>query len=257
MEFNYTMSKKMYAYQTVAIIPAAGSGHRMNAGINKIWLPLAGCSILEYVLRTFQDLKTIDHIALATNETEVGEVSEFIHRTKGLISEKFSIVTGGKERQDSVAGGLNFFENWTGWHTRRKMVLIHDAARPLVTAELINIAIEQCLIYNAVGVAVPVKDTIKQVDEAGFVRETLDRSTLWAVQTPQVFDFELLSECYRQVSAFDHKFTDDCAVVEYCRHRVKLVEGSYENIKITTSEDLVLAEAIIRRRIADADRTGI
>ena len=112
----------MNAYQTVAIIPAAGSGRRMNSGINKIWLNIAGHSILEYVLRAFQGLKTIDHIALATNETEAPAILDFIHKTKELTPEKFSIITGGKERQDSVASGLNFFEHWTGWNAKRKMV---------------------------------------------------------------------------------------------------------------------------------------
>jgi 2-C-methyl-D-erythritol 4-phosphate cytidylyltransferase len=106
-------------------------------------------------------------------------------------------------------------------------------------------------------VAVPVKDTIKQIDRSGFVQLTPDRSTLWAVQTPQVFDFELLLSCYQRVSSLNRKFTDDCSVVEYCRYPVKLVEGSYENIKITTPEDLILAEAIIRRRAAGASRTGV
>lgn len=248
---------KMNNYQTVAIIPAAGSARRMNAGINKIWLPLVGKSILEHVLRAFQDCQAIAHTVLAVNFSEKQKITDFIHQSKEIDVDKFSIITGGDERQDSVACGLDFLINWAGWHAERKIVLIHDAARALITAELINIAIEQCLTYNAVGVAVPVKDTIKQIDGAGFVRLTPDRSTLWAVQTPQVFDFELLSGCYRQVTALNRKFTDDCSVVEYCGHRVKLVEGSYENIKITTPEDLVLAEAIIRRKTIGANRAGV
>jgi 2-C-methyl-D-erythritol 4-phosphate cytidylyltransferase len=242
-------------YQTVAIIPAAGNGHRMNAGVNKIWLPLVGRSILERVLRAFQDCQAIAHTAVVVNSSEKQKIVDFTNQNEEIDADKFTIITGGSERQDSVASGLDFFKNWAGWYAEREIVLIHDAARALVTSKIITTSIEQCLIYNAVGVAVPVKDTIKQIDSDGFVRLTPDRSTLKAVQTPQVFDFKLLSDCYQQVSKLNREFTDECSVVEHCGYPVKLIEGSYENLKITTPEDLAVAETIIRRR-GSANWTG-
>jgi 2-C-methyl-D-erythritol 4-phosphate cytidylyltransferase len=245
-------------YQTVAIIPAAGTGQRMNAGVNKIWLPLVGRSILEHILRVFQDCHAIAHTVVVVNSSEKQKIGDFIYQSEVIDAAKFTIIIGGSERQHSIARGLDFFESWAGWHTERKIVLVHDAARALVTPEIINNSIEQCLIFNAVGVAVPVKDTIKQIDADGFVRLTHDRSILRAVQTPQVFDFKILNNCYQQVSKLNRTFTDDCSIVEYCEYPVKLIEGSYENLKITTPEDLVVAETILRRRAQEsANRTGL
>ncbi len=245
----------MENYQVVAIIPAAGTGQRMHAGKNKIWLDLDGQSILEHIARLFQELKAISHVIFAINPDEVEKISHFIQKIEP-DSTKFSFVTGGTERQDSVGNCLAFLEHWSWRPNSKPLVLVHDAARALITSEVIRIAIEQCLIYNSVGIAVPVKDTIKQINPEGFVVQTLDRSTLFAVQTPQVFDFNLLSACYKQVSKLNRKFTDDCSIVEYCGHPVKLVEGSYENFKITTPEDLIMAETILRRR-KRANRSGI
>jgi 2-C-methyl-D-erythritol 4-phosphate cytidylyltransferase len=250
------MGEKMENYQVVAIIPAAGTGRRMHAGRNKIWLPLDGQSILEHIARLFQDLSCVHHIMLAVNPDEIEEINNFIQHHHELDAAKFSLVIGGSERQDSVGNCLTFLENWP-WHPNDKhLVLVHDAARVLLTPELVHLAIEQCLIYNSVGIAVPVKDTIKQIDSKGFVMQTLDRSTLFAVQTPQIFDFNLLNDCYRKVSKLTHKFTDDCSIVEYCGFPVKLVEGSYENFKITTPEDLIMAETVLRRR-KSANRSRI
>ncbi|HBE79802.1 MAG TPA: 2-C-methyl-D-erythritol 4-phosphate cytidylyltransferase [Firmicutes bacterium] len=250
------MGEKMVDYQIVAIIPAAGTGQRMNAGVNKIWLSLAGRSILELVLEVFQETNTIDHVVLVVNAAEEREITHLIEQNSKLNPEKFTIIHGGKERQDSVAAGIGYYQNWSGWATPHRMVLIHDAARALVTSNILEDAILACRTYQAVGVATPVKDTIKQIDTAGYVVATPERSTLWAVQTPQVFDFNLISDCYKKVVALNRNFTDDCAVAEYCGHRVKLVMGSYENFKITTPEDLIVAEAIVRRR-QDANRAGV
>jgi 2-C-methyl-D-erythritol 4-phosphate cytidylyltransferase len=246
----------MRNYQTVVIIPAAGTGQRMNAGINKIWLPLHGRNILEHVLKVFQGLDWIDHILLVVNEAEIHEIKNFIHQNSEVYPERVSVVTGGTERQDSISNGLKFFRNWPGWDTEKRIVMIHDAARALVTTEIIQNAFEACLIYQAVGVAVPVKDTIKLTDDKGFVVTTPKRSTLWAVQTPQVFDFDLIDLCYQKVATLNHKFTDDCSVAEYCGYRVKLLMGSYENFKITTPEDLIVAEEVVRRR-SDANRARV
>lgn len=136
------------------------------------------------------------------------------------------------------------------------MVAVHDAARALLTADLLATAVAAGQEYRAAALGVPVKDTIKQVGADGLVVATPERAALWMVQTPQVFDLDLLDQCYRKATAGGLRFTDDCGVVEYFGHPVKLVRGSYENLKITTPEDLLVAEAILRRR-KHADWTGV
>ncbi|MGE5606683.1 MAG: 2-C-methyl-D-erythritol 4-phosphate cytidylyltransferase [Bacteroidota bacterium] len=246
----------MKDYQVVAIIPAAGAGQRMNAGINKIWLPLFGEKILTHVLRVFCQSGSVDHIVLVVNDSEIAEIKAYLNEEWEQYLAKFSVVPGGRERQESVGNGLVYLQNWPGWFSERRIVAIHDAARPLITDRLLNIAIAECLIYNAVGVGVPVKDTIKRIDSSGFVESTLERDVLWAIQTPQVFDYDLIFDCYRQILNLKHTFTDECSIAEHCGRRVKLVQGSYENFKITTPEDLLLAEIIMRRRIG-ANRAGV
>ncbi len=255
--------------QVTAVIPAAGSGRRMNANINKIWLPLCGQSVLAHTLNIFLNSKFIDHIVLAVNQAETDDFAKFltaisandspnnhsgVSQNQGSIitrekSGRVSLVEGGAERQHSVANALQYLKSWSGWLDKaEKFVVIHDAARALLTIELLEKAILAGLQYKAVGVGVPVKDTIKQADNEGIVTATLERSRLWTIQTPQVFDFQLLVDCYEKVAGISPVFSDDCSVVEYCNYPVKLIAGSYENLKITTPEDLVVAEAILRKR---------
>lgn len=231
----------------MALIPAAGAGRRMNAGTNKIWLPLGGQSIAARTLDTFQRSKLISNIVLVVNEEEKEEIGRLVEPI-ATPGKEILLVTGGIERQDSVGNGLQFLKKWNGWKARRKLVVIHDAARALLSQDLLETAIKAALNFHAIGVGVPVKDTIKKVDQEGFVELTPDRSLLWAIQTPQVFDFDLISGCYDKVFGLDLKFSDDCGVAEYCGYRVKMVYGSYENLKITTPEDLVFAEAILGLR---------
>ncbi len=246
----------MKDFEVAVIIPAAGTGQRMKSGQNKIWFSLNGRSLLNIVLDVFLSWENFSKIVLAVNEKELSEVELFIKNNYPKSMEKLSIIKGGKDRQESVANGLIFLADWKGWSKQQRIVAIHDAARALLTKDIIDRAIEACLEFRAVGVAVPVKDTIKLIDREGFVANTPERATLWAVQTPQVFDFDLINSCHRKVADLDKRFTDDCSIAEYCGYKVKLVEGSYENIKITTPEDLSLAEAIIRRRVNE-DWTGI
>jgi 2-C-methyl-D-erythritol 4-phosphate cytidylyltransferase len=241
----------------VAVIPAAGSGRRMNANINKIWLPLCSQSVLEHTLNTFLSSALIDHLVLVVNPLEIGDFQRFL---SGIPSSptiavspeqisKISLVAGGEYRQQSVANAIKFLNSWSGWpDANHRLVVIHDAARALLTGGLLEKAIRAGLKWGAAGVGVPVKDTIKQVDADGMVISTPDRSRLWAIQTPQVFDFNLIHACYEQVADILPKFSDDCGIVEHCGHPVKLIEGSYENFKITTPEDLIFAEAILRAR---------
>lgn len=244
------------SFEVGAIIPAAGSGRRMNALVNKIRLPLLGRSILERALETFLSSKYIKIVVLTVRPSE----RDIIQSLTSIIAAKFDkevvLVDGGKERQQSVANGLNYLKSWRGWRSGKRLAAIHDAARPLLTPELLQQALMAGLEYGAVGIGVPLKDTIKQVDSNGMVIATPDRSSFWGIQTPQVFDLDLLFDCYQKVKRSGNLFTDDCGVVEYCGHAVKLIPGSYENLKITTPEDLILAEAILRRR-EDADRSGL
>jgi 2-C-methyl-D-erythritol 4-phosphate cytidylyltransferase len=251
-----------HSAQIVAVIPAAGSGRRMNANVNKIWLPLCGQTVLDHTLKVFQKSQSIDHIVLAVNQAEIRDFERFIQTNPvtgppseslaGISQREFagiSLVAGGAERQQSVANALQFLKSWPGWSNRsERLVVIHDAARALLTFELLERAISAGLEYKAAGVGVPVKDTIKQVNADGLVAATLDRSRLWAIQTPQAFHFDLILSCYEKVSRLPSNFSDDCGVVEYCGHPVKLIEGSYENLKITTPGDLIMAGAILRAR---------
>ncbi|MGE5606905.1 MAG: 2-C-methyl-D-erythritol 4-phosphate cytidylyltransferase [Bacteroidota bacterium] len=242
-------------FEVGAIIPAAGSGRRMNASINKIMLPLLGRSVLERTLETFLTSKFIKIVVLVIKAKEKVTLQNQTSRLASKFDKEIVLVAGGEERQESVANGLNYLKQWPGWKGQKRLVAIHDAARPLLTPELLKQSLLAGLEYGAVGIGVPVKDTVKQVDADGMVIATPDRAGLWGIQTPQVFDLGLLLECYQKACASGKIFTDDCGVVEYCGQPVKLILGSYENLKITTPEDLILAEAILRRR-ENADRPG-
>lgn len=239
-----------------AIIPAAGSGKRMAAGVNKIWLPLDGVPVLDHTLNVFQNSPLIDEIVLVVNQTELSKFKSFLAARREQYRIAVNLVVGGAERQDSVAEGLNFLWGQTAKGNSYGLVVVHDAARPLLTPELLAAVVEAGRESRAVALGVPVKDTIKYVEPDGLVVETPERSRVWAVQTPQVFDFKLLASAYQKAATGKLRFTDDCGVVEYFEHPVRLIMGSYENIKITTAEDLILAEAILGRR-KNADRTGV
>lgn len=249
--------EKVSLPKVAALIMAAGSGKRMNASKNKIWLTLNGRSLLEHTLETFQGSGLFDVIVIVANPSEIEELTAFLRESEFPSKSPIWLTAGGKERHHSVANGLFFLDGLEMWNeSTERLVAIHDAARALVTTDILTVAITEGWKHRAVGIAVPVKDTIKQSNFEGFVVSTPERSCLWAVQTPQVFDFNLISECYRKISSNQQVFSDDCGVAEYCGYPVKLIKGSYENIKITTPEDLIFAEAILRGRI-DADRARV
>ncbi len=243
------------SFEAGVIIPAAGSGRRMNVSLNKIMLPLLGRSVLERTLETFFASELIKIVVLAIKPEEKETLQNQIELMARKYGKEFVIVDGGEERQESVANGLEYLRCWTGWKVRKRLAAVHDGARPLLTPILLHQSLMAGAEFGAVGVGVPLKDTIKQVNQDGTVIMTPDRSSFLGVQTPQVFDLDLLLECYQKASLSGLSFTDDCGVVEYCGHPVKLIPGSYENLKITTPEDLILAEAILRRR-ENEDRTG-
>lgn len=240
----------------VAIIAAAGSGKRMGAAVNKIWLPLNGKPVLEHTLETFQQSPLVDRIVLVVNPAELEQFQEFLSEKRTGWKITVNVTAGGAERQDSVLNGLRYVTERLEMDPGRTLVAVHDGARALITSGQLENTVAAAYKHRAAGIGVPVKDTIKQVDAEGWIRYTPDRTLLWAIQTPQVFDLELLYHCYCEVSGSDRLFSDDCGVVEACGYPVKMVMGSYENLKITTPEDLAVAEAILRRR-EDADRTRV
>jgi 2-C-methyl-D-erythritol 4-phosphate cytidylyltransferase len=221
-----------------AIIAAAGSSRRME-GRDKLWTPLAGRIILARTIDVFEASPIIDNIVLVLNSERLDDVTKLCQQ-EGW-SKITSIVEGGMRRQDSVRSGLDSLAKLapaTQW------VMIHDGARPLVTPDILEAGLKMAQECYAAIAAVPVKDTIKQVQQ-GWISGTLDRSQLWAIQTPQVFSFPLIHHAY-QTAPHQQEFTDDAALLEHLGKRVAIFNGSYRNIKITTQEDLLIAEALIK-----------
>lgn len=221
-----------------AIIVAAGKGKRMGTKTNKVLLNINAKPILYYTLSVFESMKEIDEIILVVSKADLKYCKEEFIDKYGFKKIK-NIVEGGSERQGSVFNGLKAVTKPCD------IVLIHDGARPLIEEKTIIKGIEEAKIYKAVGIAVPVKDTIKEVDSNNFVVNTPDRKYLMAIQTPQIFDYNLIYNAH--LKAIDDGFsgTDDTVLVERIGSKVKLVEGSYKNIKITTPEDLLIAEALL------------
>jgi 2-C-methyl-D-erythritol 4-phosphate cytidylyltransferase len=223
---------------TGVVIVAAGSGKRMGANRNKLWLPLGGEPILAHTVRLFATHPEIAEVVLVVSERDQAEVLAWLrsHRYK------VTVTLGGAERQDSVRCGLSVLSPTCSY------VLVHDAARPFVTAEQISSIIRQVRRDQATIMAVPVKDTIKVVGATGIVESTPARESLWAVQTPQAFRLSLLREAHEAAVQAGKRGTDDAMLVEWLGQPVTVMQGSYENIKITTPDDLWLGEEILRRR---------
>lgn len=220
----------------MAVVLAAGKGKRMQAAVHKQYLMIREYPVLYYSLKCFEDCPWIDGIILVTGEGEIGYCRKEIVERYGF-RKVTAIVTGGKERYHSVYQGLQACGSCD-------YVFIHDGARPFVDGEILERGLETVRQCGACAAGMPVKDTVKIVDEEGFVIQTPDRSRVWNVQTPQIFRFPLVLEAYQKALAGDcSKITDDAMVVErYGNHPIKLYEGSYYNIKITTPEDLVIAD---------------
>ncbi|MDP4180158.1 MAG: 2-C-methyl-D-erythritol 4-phosphate cytidylyltransferase [Bacillota bacterium] len=220
-----------------AVIVAAGSGTRMKMDKNKMYLEICGEPVLARTLQVFQDCELINEIILVTNSSDIFFCKQHIIDRYGF-DKVGKIVAGGKERQNSVFNGLCELNENTG------IALIHDGARPFVDEEILKNSINAAREYGSTGVAVPVKDTIKITDEEAFVKDTPDRRTLWAIQTPQAFKYELIYNAHKKALEEGFIGTDDAVLVERMGYRMKLIMGSYFNIKITTREDLAFAEAI-------------
>lgn len=224
--------------KVTAIVPAAGKGKRMGGVIGKPYLLLGGKPILSYTLKTLNLSPEIQEIILVTRPEEVDYCEKEVVRRYNL-SKVAAVIPGGEERQDSVYQGLKYLKDIPD------LILIHDAVRPFLTERLIREVIKAASSFKAAIAAIPVRDTIKEVDKEGLVKKTIPRDNIWDIQTPQAFEYSLLRQAYEE--AFRHNFyaTDDAALVERCGYKVKIVSGAPENIKITLPGDLPLAEAIL------------
>lgn len=232
----------MYKNQYVsAIIAAAGMSNRMKSKINKQFIYINDKPILAHTLEKFETCKYIDEIIVVAKEDEINYCKkEIVKRYR--FNKVSKIVRGGKERQDSVYNGILALDERTG------IVISHDGARPFVKTENIVDSIEGAFKYNACVVGTPVKDTIKVVKNDQDIDCTPKRNFLWAAQTPQSFKKEIIMEGYRRAIEDDFVGTDDSVLVERLGIDVKMIMGSYENIKITTPEDIIIAESILKNK---------
>lgn len=216
-----------------AVIVAAGSASRMG-GIDKVMAPLGGEPMIARTVRAFQECDAITEIVVVTREDLLMPIS-------GLCADMDkvkAVVAGGKSRQESVNLGLNALSD------KVKLAAVHDGARPLITGQVIDRAVRAAHTYGAAAPAVPVKDTVKVV-QGGVVTSTPDRAALRAVQTPQVFDFDMLRGALKKAESDKAQVTDDCSAVERMGMSVKIVEGDERNIKVTTPMDLKIAEMLL------------
>lgn len=211
------------------VIAAAGSGRRMGAEGNKVLLPIHGKPMLQYSIECFDAMEDVTNVVVVTREVDLEPVQDLIKRLEPV--KPVQVVPGGAVRQQSVFLGLKALPADTEW------VIIHDGARPFLTADLVRRGLEAVREHRAVAIAVPVKDTIKRVREFQVV-DTPPRSELWAVQTPQIFSYELIMAAHERAEEQGITATDDCALVEELGHPVQIVPGEYGNIKVTTPEDL-------------------
>ncbi len=229
--------------RSAAIVLAAGQGKRMHSKIQKQYMMLREKPLLYYALNAFEKSE-VDDVIVVVGAGEIRFCRAHIIEKYGFTKVR-AVVEGGKERYHSVYQGIRAVENCD-------YVLIHDGARPLVDESMIASALDSVRTYQACVVGMPVKDTVKVVDDNGYSQSTPDRSKLWAVQTPQAFSFELVRGAYEKLFEKDEYqigVTDDAMVVEQMTgHRVKLIEGSYENIKVTTPEDVSVAEVFLQNR---------
>lgn len=225
-----------------AVIVAAGRGRRMGHTVPKQFLPLCGKPVIAHTLSRFEDASRVDGIVVVTPPGGEDETASSIVRRYGF-RKIASVVPGGSSRQESVRRGLDAL----GEDCR--VVLIHDAVRPMVDERMINQCIDAAEDVGAAAIAVRMTDTVKESDEAGMAVRTLERGRLWRVQTPQGFRLDLIREAHRRAEEDGFTATDDASLVERLGQPVKLVEGSLENIKITTPEDLLVAEAILGMRL--------
>ncbi|HLO47463.1 MAG TPA: 2-C-methyl-D-erythritol 4-phosphate cytidylyltransferase [Kamptonema sp.] len=222
------------------LIPAAGSGRRMGSDRNKLLLSLLGKPLLAWTLEVAEASKYITWIGIMGQPADFPDFQEIL--TNSPVTKPVLLIPGGITRQESVYNGLQALP------ATAERVLIHDGARCLATPDLFNRCAEALFKFRGLIAAVPVKDTIKVTDETGLVKDTPDRSQLWAAQTPQGFEVKLLKDCHAKGRQQGWEVTDDAALFEKCGLPVQIVQGEETNLKVTTPMDLAIAEFILRQR---------
>jgi 2-C-methyl-D-erythritol 4-phosphate cytidylyltransferase len=225
-----------------AILVAAGDSRRM--GFDKLFATIAGRPVIAHTIHAFERAACVDEIIVVAREDRHAEINAIVRDEN--FKKIQSLVPGGKHRQDSVRAGLGHLE------ATARYVAIHDAARPLITAEQIELVLEQCRLHAAASLAEPISDTLKHADSEFFVTSPVDRNQLYAMQTPQIFERQLIEDAYRAVYAENASVTDEVSAVERLGRKVILVPNKDLNFKITYPRDLALAEFVLTQRIEAA-----
>lgn len=227
-----------------AIVPAAGAGKRLGLGKNKAFVTIRGIPLLVLCLKMLAETRMVRRVIVVTRAWEIRETEMMLQKfqPRCFPDLDWQVAAGGKERQDSVANGLALITDTEGY------VAIHDGARPFAGTQVFARTFAKAKEYGAAIAAVPLKDTVKVIDNRGVVVSTPDRSSLCAVQTPQIFEVNVLRRGYDFLKEHPFAVTDDASLVEASGHPVAVAEGAYENIKVTTPEDLLLAEKILEKQ---------
>ena len=223
---------------TSAIIVAAGDSTRMGYKLSKQLIPLNGRAAIEYTLKAFQNCDEIDEIVVAARSTDIDDIAAIAFNFRKVSA----VLTGGATRMDSVRRGMRACDK------RVTHYAIHDGARVLITPKQIEKALAAAYECGAATLATPVTDTVKIIGDGGVILSTPDRSSLWAVQTPQVFEKELYKRAMDNAISTGLEVTDDCSMVEALGESVRIVKGDYSNIKLTTPVDITIAEALLAKR---------
>lgn len=219
-----------------ALIVAGGQGKRMGAGMNKVFLKLGAKAVLERTAEAFEKNSRIDEIVVVTRQEDIKAAKEILKSLKKIAV----IAESGAERQQSVYNGLRAASG--------DIVLIHDGARALISKAEIDAVIDDCVKYGAAALGVKCKDTLKSADENGFISGTIDRNTSYQIQTPQAFKTAVILNLHEKAEKDGLSVTDDCAIAEHYGIKIKITEGSYNNIKLTTPEDMAVGEIILKER---------
>ncbi|MCM3635714.1 2-C-methyl-D-erythritol 4-phosphate cytidylyltransferase [Paenibacillus camelliae] len=228
------------------VVVAAGRGTRMGTAESKQYLQLNGKPIIVHTLQNFQAMAFIDEIVLVVGKDDIARCQQWCEQYR--ITKVKAIIPGGAERQYSVHAGLE--------EIKSQWVLVHDGVRPFVTEAAVARCCKQAVIHGAAVLAVPVKDTIKQVNHEGVITATPDRKSLWAIQTPQAFRHELLLDAHVAAEQAGMLGTDDASVAEWRGAKVVVAEGEYTNIKITTPEDLPWAQLLLQNEEVKGDNSN-
>jgi 2-C-methyl-D-erythritol 4-phosphate cytidylyltransferase len=227
------------SYNVIAIVASAGMGRRFGSHTDKLFQNLGGKPVVIWALETLESVDEIKGIIPVLRKEDMERGPDVFGRYN--LSKINMIAPGGKERQDSVYNGLKYIED------KNSLVLIHDGVRPFIEKDLIEKLIKELQSFDGVVLGVPIKDTIKEAEE-GIIKKTLRRDSLWAIQTPQIFPYANISTAYERAIKEDFYSTDDASLIERYGGKIKVIMGSYRNIKITTPEDLIFAEYLLSKK---------